>query len=64
MKAGSPEDAQMHARALTVPLGTRLVQLAREYADMDDVLAELAGAISGDGWSTKGTSGGGSGNCR
>ena len=64
VEADSPEDVQLHARALTVPLGARLVQLARQDVGLADVLQQLAGAISGDGWSTKGTSGGGSGNCR
>ena len=58
----SPEDEQLQARALTVPHGTRLVQLARQYAGLDDVLAQLAGATAGDGWSTNGMLGG-SGNC-
>jgi hypothetical protein len=63
VKAGFPEDAQMHARALTVPLGAQLVERARQWASFDEILQQLAGATTGDGWGVDGGLGG-SGNCR
>ena len=62
VEADSPEDAQLHARALTVPLGARLVQLARQDVGLADVLQQLAGATASGGWSTNGMLGG-SGDC-
>ena len=62
VEADSPEDAQLHARALTVPLGAQLVQLARQDVGLADVLQQLAGATASGGWSTNGMLGG-SGNC-
>lgn len=58
----SPEDAHLQAQALTVPDGARLVQLARQYAGLEELLEQLAGATTGEGWSTNGMLGG-SGNC-
>ncbi len=62
VEADSPEYAQLHARALTVPLGARLVQLARQEVGLADVLQQLTGATASGGWSTNGMLGG-SGNC-
>ena len=63
VKSGSPEDAQMHAHALTFPLGAQLVELARQCASFDEMLQQLAAATTGDGWGGNAMLGG-SGNCR
>ena len=62
VEVDSPEDEQLHARALTVPLGARLVQLARQDVGLAEVLQQLAGATASGGWSINGMLGG-SGNC-
>ena len=45
----SADDARLQARALALPFGAQLVQLARQDANLADVLEQLAGAITSGG---------------